>query len=401
MRVLFHHRIASRDGQAVHIEELIAALQRQGHETILVGPPGLMATGFGGSSKFVDGIKRCIPGALYELLEIAYSVPAFLRLRTAVRTHRPDVVYERFSLFLFAGIWMRRLYGLPLLLEVNSPLFEERAKNDGLRLHALGRWAQRLLWNRADHVLPVTGVLGRIVAEYGVPPARITVIPNGVDPRRFDAFPDQATSRAALGLPNRLILGFTGFIRGWNAVHRLIDFVARVRDRLDLHILVVGDGPARKSLQAHAQAHGVADRLTITGIVERDDIGRYVAAFDIAVLPGLTAYSSPLKLFEYLQLGRAVVAPDTDNIREILTDEQDALLFHPTREGAMEDALQRLCTDAALRARLGQAARQTITTRSLTWDHNAERVVTLAAAAIKRNRGGAWIRGLRPDHGKG
>jgi len=147
MRILFHHRIASRDGQAVHIEELIAALQRQGHETILVGPPGLLATAFGGSNPLVDRIKQAIPGALYELLEIAYNVKAFLRLRAAVRLHRPDVIYERFSLFLFAGIWMRRLSGLPLLLEVNSPLYEERARNDGLRLHRLGRWAQRVLWN--------------------------------------------------------------------------------------------------------------------------------------------------------------------------------------------------------------------------------------------------------------
>src|ERR1700728_3807993 len=117
MRILFHHRIASRDGQAVHIEEMIAALKRQGHETILVGPPGFETTEFGGSSPFVDRIKRLIPGALYELLEVAYSVKAFLRLRAAVRLHRPDVIYERFSLFLFAGAWLRRLSGLPLLLE--------------------------------------------------------------------------------------------------------------------------------------------------------------------------------------------------------------------------------------------------------------------------------------------
>src|SRR4051812_35537607 len=106
MRILFHHRIASRDGQAVHIEELMAALRRQGHETILVGPSGFMSTKFGGSSLFVDRIKRSIPGALYELLELAYSATAFLRLRSAARVHRPDVIYERFSLFLLAGVWM-------------------------------------------------------------------------------------------------------------------------------------------------------------------------------------------------------------------------------------------------------------------------------------------------------
>ena len=109
-----------------------------------------------------------------------------------------------------------------------------------------------------------------------------------------------------------------------------------------------------------------------------------MAAFDIAVLPGLTPYSSPLKLFEYLQLGRAIVAPDTENIREVLTDGEDALLFDVTRDDALEDVLLRLCGDAALRWRLGERARLTIIQKSLTWDRNAERVAVIAQAAMER-----------------
>jgi glycosyltransferase involved in cell wall biosynthesis len=387
MRILFHHRIASRDGQAVHIEELIAALRRQGHETILVGPPSFMSTGFGGSNPLVDRIKRSFPGALYELSEIGYNAKAFLRLRAAVRAHRPDIIYERFSLFLLAGLWMHRLSGIPMLLEVNSPLYEERTKNDGLRVRHLGRWAQRLLWNHVDHILPVTQVMARIVTDYGVRPSSITVIPNGIDPERFPANTDVGSAKAALGLPPRLILGFTGFIRGWNAVHRLIDFVALHYARFDLHVLVVGDGPACNSLQEYAGERGVADRLTIAGVVQRDHVARYVAAFDIAVLPGLTSYSSPLKLFEYLQLGRAIVAPDTENICEILTHGRDALLFDPAEEGGLEKALLRLCADATLRAELGCSARQTISSKSLTWSSNAKRVVAVAEAVIERGRG--------------
>lgn len=360
----------------------MAALRRQGHQTILVGPSGFMATQFGGSSLSVDRIKRSLPGALYELLEVAYSATAFLRLRSAVRAHRPDVIYERFSLFLFAGIWMRRWSGLPLLLEVNAPLYQERVQNDGLKLRRLGRWAQRSVWNRADHVLPVTGVLARTVAEYGVPLARISVIPNGVDPARFSTVLDTDAAKAALALPPRLVLGFTGFIRGWNAVHRLVDFVASHHARFDLHILVVGDGPARDTLLRYALKKNVGDRLTIAGTVARDDVARYVEAFDIAVLPGVTPYSSPLKLSEYLQMGRTIVAPDTENIREILTHEQNALLFDTARTGALEAALERLCSDTALRERLGHHGRQTITAKSLTWDRNAERVVAIARAAI-------------------
>jgi glycosyltransferase involved in cell wall biosynthesis len=384
MKILFHHRIASRDGQAVHMEELLAALAALGHETVLVGPPGLTQTSFGGSSRLVDRIRRIMPAAIFELLEIAYNVKAFLRLRSAVRRHKPDIIYERFSLFLFAGVWVRRLYRLPVLLEVNSPLFEERAANDGLKLHFLGRWAQRMVWNNVDCVLPVTHVLARTVAASGVPAARIAVIPNGVNPNRFGGAPNTEAAKRALGLKPGIVLGFAGFIRGWNAPQRIVDFIAEQGARCDLHFLVVGDGPARAALLHHAQTSGVADRVTITGIVGRDDVARYVSAFDIALLPGLTPYSSPLKLFEYMYLRRAIVAPDTENIREVLTDGHDAALFDPERPGGMEAALLRLCGDAGLRARLGIEAHRTIEKKSLTWSRNAERVVELAEAVLRR-----------------
>ena len=89
MRILFHHRIASRDGQAVHIEELLAALQQQGHETILVGPRRFRGHRVWRFQCHVDRIKRMIPAALYELLEVGYNLKAFGRLYKAVRTHRP------------------------------------------------------------------------------------------------------------------------------------------------------------------------------------------------------------------------------------------------------------------------------------------------------------------------
>jgi glycosyltransferase involved in cell wall biosynthesis len=384
MKILFHHRIASRDGQAVHIEELLTALGAQGHEVVLVGPPGLTRTSFGGSSRLIDGIKHLLPGVAFELLEVAYNAKAFFRLRAAVRAHKPDVIYERFSLFLFAGVWMRRLSGLPLLLEVNSPLYEERAANDGLKLHRLGRWAQRMVWNNADFVLAVTHVLARTVAEYGVPPQQIAVIPNGINPERFGNPPGNEAAKRALGLQQKIVLGFAGFVRDWNATHRIVDFIAEHGSEYNLHFLMVGDGPAREPLLKHAESRNVSSRVTITGIVGRNDMSRYLAAFDIAVLPGVTPYSSPLKLLEYMYLGRAIVAPNTDNIREILTDGHDAILFDPGGASAMEEALLRLCGDDTLRARLGQQARRTIDEKSLTWSRNAERVVELAEAAIQR-----------------
>jgi len=380
MRILFHHRIASRDGQSVHLEELMKALKTLGHDVILVGPAAFAETKFGGSNSAVDSIKKLIPAWLYEPLEIAYNLKAYLRLRAAVLQHKPDIIYERFSLYLFAGVWARKRFGLPLILEVNSPLFEERAKNDGLRLHRIGRWAQGTIWRNVDHAFPVTGVLAKTVESYGVPSSRITVVPNGVDPARFQAAPKAAAQAGPDGKPV-IVLGFTGFIRDWNAVHRLIDFAALHRDAYDIRVLVVGDGPARASLEEHAKKQGIPDRLTITGIVGRDEVTRHVTSFDIAVLPDVTPYSSPLKLFEYLQLGSAIVAPDMENIREILTEGHDALLFAKD-PGALEAALLKLCADPALRTRLGAAAKDTITRKSLTWVNSAERVIAVAQKLV-------------------
>ena len=351
---------------------------------ILVGPAAFAQTDFGGSNSAVDRIKKLIPAWLYEPLEIAYNLKAYSRLRAAVRKHRPDIIYERFSLYLFAGVWVHRRTGLPLVLEVNSPLFEERARNDGLRLHRIGRWAQGYIWRNVDHLFPVTGVLAKTIAAYGVPPARITVIPNGVDPARFHADRDAGVARNA-GAKPQITLGFTGFIRDWNAVHRLIDFAAAHRDAYDINVLVVGDGPARAFLEDHARQRGIPDRLTITGIVGRDAVTKYVTSFDIAVLPDVTPYSSPLKLFEYMQLGSAIVGPDMENIREILTDGQNSLLFAPDVANSLEAALLRLCADSALRTRLGAAAQETILRKSLTWTGSAERVVAVAEAILQHD----------------
>jgi glycosyltransferase involved in cell wall biosynthesis len=383
LKILFHHRIASRDGQAVHMQELIAALRAEGHEVVLVGPEAASRQAFGGEVAFVARLKTLLPRALYELLETVYSVYAVLRLFRAYRRERPDAIYERYNLFMLAGLWLRRLTGVPLLLEVNAPIFEERAEHDGLALIGLARWCQHAVWRGASHVLPVTHVLADYVRAAGVPEDRICVIPNGSHPERLATAPDAATAKHRLGLDGRLVLGFTGFVRQWNRLDRVLELIARDGKTLNLHLLLVGDGPARPALEALAADLEVADRFTVTGVVEPDDIPAHVMAFDIALIPGVTSYASPLKLFEYMALTRPTVAPDTLNIREILANGEDALLFDPRDERAFAAAILRLARDKDLRSTLGAAARDKLSAQGLTWAGNACRV----AALIRSVRG--------------
>lgn len=374
MRILYHHRLASKDGQLVHVEELVRALERRGHEVTVLAPPLYDDRPFGAEGGIVDRLKRSLPAAVYELLELAYGLLAGLRLLLAARRLRPDLLYERYSLHTPAGALVRALGGTPLLLEVNAPLAEERARFDGLALPRLARAVERAIWRRADRVLVVTEVLAERVRAAGVPAERIAVTPNGVDLERLAAAPEEAEARRALGLEGQLVLGFVGFLKAWHGLDAVLDWLARP-ERAQAVLLVAGEGPHSATLARRARTLGIETRVRFLGIVPRERIPAVVRAFDIALQPAVVDYASPLKLIEYMALGRPILAPDSPNIREILRHAESAWLVPAD---GLADGLDRLADDPGLRTRLGAAARAAVIERELTWDANARRVEELA-----------------------
>lgn len=384
MRILYHHRTASKDGQAVHIEEMIEALREQGHEVRVVSPGDDDASAqdsghMGSDMGWVHQLKARMPKAVYELMELGYSLLAYRKLMTAARDFRPDVIYERYNLFLLSGLMASRRLGIPMLLEVNAPLVQERSLHSGgLALTGLARWAEGTAWRGADRVLPVTDVLADHVRACGVPDSRIQVIPNGINRAHFAEAPTPQEAKTRLGLQGRLVLGFTGFVRDWHGVDRIVDWMATPQAPAHTHLLVVGDGPVRADLEQQARALGLGDRVSFTGVIHRDQVPAHVAAFDIALQPAVTTYASPLKLMEYLVLAKAVVAPSTPNLCEVLTHDLNAWLFDEEESGALENALTILCSDEVLRRRLADGAAASIDRLGLTWQRNAQRVVGLA-----------------------
>jgi glycosyltransferase involved in cell wall biosynthesis len=216
---------------------------------------------------------------------------------------------------------------------------------------------------------------------------RIEVVPNGIDPAAFADLPARPPA------PDPLVLGFVGFVRDWHGLDAVIAALAEQTGAEQtgaeqtgtehartpgLDLVVVGDGPARAALERQAASLGIADRVRFTGLAPHEDVPRLVAGFDIALQPRAVAYASPLKIFDYMAAGRAIVAPDQPNIREILTNGETALLFDPASPDAVWLAVLRLAGDAALRARLGVAARAEIERRRYTWAGNAARLVEWA-----------------------
>ena len=166
-----------------------------------------------------------------------------------------------------------------MLHEVNAPVFEERAKYDGIALPWLARWSERYTWCGADYVLAVTEVLAKRVEAAGVNRDNIVVIPNGINTDDFGGEIDNEQAKRRLGLEGKLVLGFTGFVRDWHGLEKVIELFASADP--GWHLLIVGDGPARDTLEKRAVALNVTNRLTITGVVRRE----HVAAYAMNMLP--------------------------------------------------------------------------------------------------------------------
>ena len=350
----------------------MGALRQLGHEVLVVGPALYDRAAFGSESGALRIVREYAPRAVLEFAELAYNIPAYRRLQRNCLTFDPDLIYERYNLYYLAGSLVHHLLGIPLILEVNAPVCEERSRHGGLGLKPLAAALQRWVWRSADRVFAVTGVLRQMIVAAGVEPDRVMVVPNAIDPAMFPASPYRTSPEA------EVTIGFVGFIRDWHGLDQLIEGLAHNRGETPVRLIVVGDGPARAALQQQAAALGVGDLVEFAGLQPRAAVQGLIQRFDIAVQPSVVPYASPLKIFEYMACGRAIVAPDQPNIREILSDGKNALLFDPGQPGALWRAIRRLADDCRLREELGSAARHTLEAAGYSWRCNAARIIAAA-----------------------
>jgi glycosyltransferase involved in cell wall biosynthesis len=200
----------------------------------------------------------------------------------------------------------------------------------------------------------------------------IHVIPNGVDPARFDPTPKQG---------GRFTVGFVGTLKPWHGLPVLVEAAKLARMcGVDLNLLIVGDGPARELLEADIAKAGLHKIAKLTGAVQPQDIPPLIARMDVAVAPYPAMpdfYFSPLKVMEYMAAGRAIVASRIGDIGSLLIDGKTGLLVKAGDPAALAGAIVRLSHDRALCVRLGSNARA-IVERKHSWSGVADQILNLA-----------------------
>ncbi|GAB2555298.1 glycosyltransferase family 4 protein [Rhodanobacter koreensis] len=381
MRILYHHRTRGRHVEGVHIRGIVHALRELGHEVTVMSFPGAdpehepAAQAASGRGRLAGAIAR-LPGVLFEMLELGYNLVTLLRMSAAIRRLRPQLIYERYSLFLFASVWLARRRGIPLVLEINDSALVERVRP--LRLRGLARRIEGwCLCNCTGLVFISTYFRAQAEAAYGtIAPSVIS--PNAADLARFDPDRfDRVRMRAEHGLADRVVCGHIGVFAHWHGVDAFVDAIAkRLAEAPQLSLVLVGDGRTLPVVRALVAERGLADRVLLPGRVAHDEIAAWIACMDYAVLPDSNQYGSPMKLFEFMAMGVAVVAPDYAPVAEVIRDGQTGWLF-PRRETGM--CVQRVLDLAARedeRHRVGAAARDYIA-RERQWRNNAEQLLTL------------------------
>lgn len=396
-RILYHHRTQALDGQRVHINAIQRALRDQGHDVVEIAPlPSVEAAG--GTPvrtwrrRVLENVASAAPPGAYELLELSYNVVGYRSLAAAIRDVRPHFIYERYALNTVAGAWASGRFRLPLLLEVNSPLADEKHALGQLMFYRNARRLERYVLRGATRVLAVTEVLaGMLRKAASLPDDKVIVVQNGADPQGMSApAVDTASVRAERGwAPGDFVIGSVGFFREWHGIDSLLKALAAVQTARRKRVLLVGDGPARSNLERLAAQLGLAADVVFTGSVSHETIPQYLAAMDAVVIPRAVEYASPLKLFEYMAAGKAILAPRQPNLLEVVTENVDAVCFEPENLTELASALRLIICDEGLRHRLGLEAQRTIARNGLTWSGNARRIVQVFEGL---NRTGLTVR---------
>jgi glycosyltransferase involved in cell wall biosynthesis len=281
-----------------------------------------------------------------------------LRQRSAARAWRTlggrvDWVYERFALFQALGTPFARR-GVPWILETNALLTDEaQRERASVVLHQTARRLEREAYHACSVLVTISSALAdRIVAAMGVPRGTIVVVPNGVDVARFD--PARVTPRD-LGVGFRVV--FAGSLAPWQGLDTLVRALVDVPEAI---AIIAGEGPARSELEALAGSLGVGSRVQFLGRVAPDDVPSLLAGADVCYV-GHTdirddAFRSPLKLYEYMAMGRPVVSSAVPDAVATLREGETGFLFQPGDVGSLVRAL-RVARSAPLDV-IGLAARR-------------------------------------------
>jgi glycosyltransferase involved in cell wall biosynthesis len=391
MNILFHHRTRGRGAEGVHIRGVVKGLRDLGHQVNILSLPGAepeaeentktnatAPTKASKKSKFalLSDLTKHVPEFMFELFELAYNLVALFRLSKAVKSKNIELIYERYSLFMFASVWWAKRHNIPIILEINDSCQVQRVRP--LTFFKLAAAIERWVFKNATGLVFISSRFKQVAEQaYGdIAPA--VVSPNAADLDKF-IIDDNAGKalREKLAIGDKVVLGYVGAFVHWHGIDWFVDLISeRLKESPDLVLLLVGDGVAYEPIKNKIQQENVADQVIMTGKVPHHEVATYLSAMDFGILPDSNDYGSPMKLFEFMAMGKGMVAPDFSPIAEVVKDNETSWLFTAGNRQACIEKVLNVAKNKTHYQQIGKNARAYIE-RERQWKHNAEQLLSL------------------------
>lgn len=280
---------------------------------------------------------------------------------------RPALIHSASNAYnALAGTVAARQLGVPNIYEVRG-LNEEgrRSRNEAYGLTRQYRFAKHLeilAATEADRVIAITEGLRAELVDRGIDPAKILVVPNGVDTDRFGPLERDEDLARTYGLEGKLVIGYVGSLNWYEGHDLLFEAVRRLHPRHpDMRLLIVGGGQEFDHLMSLRSELGLEDVIIMPGKVPFDQVEAHYSLIDIAPITRssspVTETTSPLKPFEAMAMGKTVLSSDVAVMKEVFNGE-NGLLYTKDDADSLESVLERLLNDEDLRARLGEGGRK-------------------------------------------
>jgi len=392
------HSLPMHSGYTFRTRAILKAQQAHGIE--VRGITGLRHLAGGPTPEEAEGLlfhrtrgQAKGPAGLREYREVSRLSAAIMQL---ARDWRPDILHAHSpALCGMAALRAGRALGIPVVYEIRA-FWEDAAVGNGTgREGSLKYRLTRALENRvvagADAVVTICKGLSDDLVARGVPPAKLSHMPNGVDLDLFgSALPRDEELARRLGLGSGPVIGFLGSFYPYEGLDDLIAAMPAILERSPgARLLLVGGGPAEESLRAQAKASSAADAICFVGRVPHHEVDRYYSLVDAVCYPRkamrLTDLVTPLKPLEAMAQGKLVAASDVGGHRELIADGETGTLFAPDDPADLADAVGSLLADRALWPRRRETARSFVV-REHDWARNAARYRDIYQALVGRSR---------------
>ena len=376
----------SSGGSVGHLKGVIDGLRELNYKTNVV------------SSDFLTGINKeqdffvCSPNYkvgknIPDIPELIYNIQLLKFIESKWKQLNPTLIYQRYSKGNFVGVALKNKYKIPYICEYNGSLTWISKKWYGHKVfhEKLIDKIEILNLACADLIIVVSEEMQEELIQRGIDTSKILINPNGVDTSVYSPDVDGVKVRERYSFNENIVLGFIGTFGKWHgaevltqAFGMLLNENSHLRNKVKL--LLIGDGVTMPEVKKNIEMYNMDKEVILTGQIPQTEGPFYLAACNILISPhiptpdGTKFFGSPTKLFEYMAMGKPIIASDLNQIGRILENNKTAILCEPGNPVALKDAIAKLIGDKELCLMLGKNAREKVV-NEFTWLKNVERVI--------------------------